>query len=360
MESSAAATVRDHVTRTGLISEPRSCSDGRRLRWTIFALIGIVGSVQFAPAQQLEIPDVEVLQVRPNFYLIAGAGGNIGVQLGDSGVVLVDTGAAQMTNRVLAEIKKLTDKPIRFIVNTSADADHVGGNEKLAQAGQSLIPGVGGGRAQDSGRITIDNEGAAAILAQENVLMRMSAPTGQKSPYPTAAQPSATFIEDEHNIFLNGEAIQTIYQPAAHTDGDSIVFFRRSDVILAGDILDTTRFPVIDIEKGGSIQGELDALNRLLKMAVSETPLVWQEGGTIVIPGHGRLCDQADLLEIRDMMTIVRDVIQDLIKKGMTLAQIKAADPAKEYRARYGSDSGLWTTDMFVEAVYKSLMRGKK
>ncbi len=348
------------MTKTGIISARRWRSNRRRLRWFIAALAGIVSSAQFTLAQQAESAEVEVLQVRPNFYLIAGAGGNIGVQLGDSGVVLVDTGSARMTDRVLAGIKKLTDKPIRFIVNTSADADHVGGNEKLAQAGQSLIPGVGGGRAQDSGRITIDNEGAAAILAQENVLMRMSAPTGQKSPYPTAAQPSSTFIEDEHNVFLNGEAIQTIYQPAAHTDGDSIVFFRRSDVIMAGDILDTNGFPVIDIEKGGSIQGELDALNRLLKMAVSETPLVWQEGGTIVIPGHGRLCDQADVLEIRDMLTIVRDVVQDLIKKGRTLAQIKAADPAKEYRARYGSDTGPWTTDMFVEAVYKSLTREKK
>ena len=324
-----------------------------RLTWPLLAIFALA---QFAVAQE---ENIEVLQVRPNFYLIAGAGSNIGVQVGETGVVAVDTGVGELSARILAEIKKFSDKPIRFIINTSADADHVGNNEAFAHAGQSLIPAAPGARAISDGRITIDNEGAASILAQENVLVRMSAPTGQKSPYPTLAQPSSTFIEDEHNVFLNGEAIQTIYMPAAHTDGDSIVFFRRSDVIMAGDILDTTRFPVIDIERGGGIQGELDALNRILKMAIPETPIVWQEGGTIVIPGHGRLCDQADVLEIRDMMTIVRDVVQSLMKKGLTLEQIKAADPAREYRGRYGSDTGSWTTDKFIEAIYKSLQNKK-
>jgi glyoxylase-like metal-dependent hydrolase (beta-lactamase superfamily II) len=273
---------------------------------------------------------------------------------------LVDTGSAQATDQVLAAIRKLTDKPIRFIVNTSADADHVGGNEKLSKAGQSLIPTVNATtNTRTNGGVSVDNDGAAAILAQENVLMRMSAPTGKKSPYPTAAQPSSTYTRDEHNVFLNGEGIETIYQPAAHSDGDSIVFFRRSDVIMAGEILDTRRFPVIDLARGGGIQGELNALNRLLKMAISETPMVWQEGGTIVIPGHGRLCDQADILEIRDMVTIIRDVIRSMIQKGMSLEQIQEADPTKEYRMRYGSDSGSWTTKMFVEAVYKSLMQQK-
>jgi cyclase len=328
----------------------------------VAVLLGIGASAQFAFPQQQESGDIEVLQVRPNFYLVAGAGANIGARLGNDGVVLVDTGAAQMTDRVLAAIKKLSDKPVRFIINTSADADHVGGNEKFSQTGQSLIPSVNttNPNARGDGGVTVNNGGAAAILAQDNVLVRMSAPTGKKSPYPTAAQPSSTFTDDEHNVFLNGEGIETIYQPAAHTDGDSIVFFRRSDVIMAGDILDTTRFPVIDIERGGSVQGELNALNRLLKMAISETPLVWQEGGTIVIPGHGRLCDQADVLEIRDMVTIIRDIIQDQIKKGMNLEQIKAADPTKDYRPRYGTDSGPWTTNMFVEAIYKSLTQKKK
>ncbi len=317
-------------------------------------VLATCGLVQVAPSQTQGAGELDVVRVEPNFYMIADAGGNIGVQIGDVGVVLVDSGSEQMADRVLAEIKKLTDKPIRLIINTSADTDHVGGNDKLSAAGRNLsaIP--------RSDAVQLDNEGRAGILAQLNVLVRMSAPTGQKSPYPTLAQPSVTFEQDKHKLFLNGEPVETIYQPSAHTDGDSFVYFRRSDIIMAGDVFDLRRFPVIDLAKGGSIQGEIDALNRLLDMTVSEVPLGSGEGGTNVIPGHGRVCDQDDVLEYRDMITIIRDVIQDMIKKGMTLEQIKAADPTKEYRPRYGSDSGPWTTNMFVEAVYKGLVQKKK
>jgi glyoxylase-like metal-dependent hydrolase (beta-lactamase superfamily II) len=155
-------------------------------------------------------------------------------------------------------------------------------------------------------------------------------------------------------MYMNGEAVITMHQPAAHSDGDSFVLFRRSDVIAAGDILDTTRFPVIDVAHGGTIQGEIDALNRLIDMTIPPVPWVWREGGTYVIPGHGRICEQSDVVEYRDMVTILRDIIQDMIKRGMTLEQVKAADPTKPYY-QYGSKTGPWTTDMFVEAVYKSL-----
>jgi len=264
---------------------------------------------------------------------------------------MVDTGDGKATGRIIEEIKKLTPLPIRYIINTSADPDHVGGNEKVSAAGQSLIPTVAGGMGGLANDIA--NGGAAAILATDNVMNRMSAPTGQKSPYPTAAQPSDSFSDEEKDTFLNGEAIQIFAQPAAHTDGDAMVFFRRSDVVVAGDILDLTRFPVIDVEKGGSIQGEIDALNHIIAITVPELPLVWQEGGTLVIPGHGRICDEADVVEYRDMVTIVRDVVQDLIKKGKTLQQIKEANPAGDYTPRYGSDS------QFIEGIYKSLT-GKK
>jgi cyclase len=189
------------------------------------------------------------------------------------------------------------------------------------------------------------------------VLTRMSEPSGQKQAYPTAALPSSTYTEKEKDTYLNGEGIQVLYQPSAHTDGDSLVFFRRSDVLVTGDIFDTESFPVINLAKGGSIQGEIDALNRIIGITIPQLPLIWQEGGTLVIPGHGRLCDEADVVEYRDMVTIIRDVIQDLIQKGRTLEQIKAADPTKEYRGRYGADSGSWTTGMFVESVYRSLVR---
>jgi glyoxylase-like metal-dependent hydrolase (beta-lactamase superfamily II) len=301
---------------------------------------------------------IEVLKLRPNFFMIAGAGANIAVQVGELGAVVVDTGSAQFTDRVLQEIQKLTPGPIRYIIDTSADPDHVGGNEKLSEAGQSLVPSAG----QTGGIVITDalsNGGAAAIVATDNAAQRMNAPTGQKPPYPPAAQPSITFSEDEKDTFLNGEAIQIFAQPAAHTDGDSIAFFRRSDVVVAGDILDLTRFPVIDVARGGSIQGEIDALNHIIGITVTELPLVWEEGGTLVIPGHGRICDEADVVEYRDMVTIIRDIIQDLISKGKTLEQIKQADPTADYRPRYGSDSGPWTTDMFVEAVYRSLTQKK-
>lgn len=279
--------------------------------------------------------DIEVIRVQPNFYMIAGAGGNIAVQIGPDGVLLVDTGASRMTERVLAEIRKLTSQPIRFIINSSADADHVGGNEKLAKAGEGAV-----------------------IIGTENVLTRMSAPTGKQAAYPLAAWPTETFFQKQKPMYFNREGIQ-IMSHEAHSDGDSIVFFRRSDVIVAGEIYDTTHFPVIDVENGGGIQQEIDALNQIVELAIPSIPMMWQEGGTYVIPGHGWLADQADVVEYRDMVTIIRDVVADMIGKGMTLEQVQAANPTKGYRKRYGSDSGPWTTNMFVEAIYKSLTAKK-
>jgi glyoxylase-like metal-dependent hydrolase (beta-lactamase superfamily II) len=296
--------------------------------------------------------DVEVLQVQPDLYLIAGAGANIAVQVGHDGVVVVDSGSAAGIDRVLAEIQKLTKQPIRYIINTSADPDHVGGNEKLSAAGQSIIPTGGLNSIASAG-------GRAVIFAEERVLARMSAPVGKQAAYPNGAWPtssySASLGEFQKDVYLNGQAIQVFHQPAAHSDGDSIVFFRRSDVLVIGDVMDTTHFPVIDLAKGGSVQGVIDSLNRIIAITVPPTPLVWQEGGTVVIPGHGRICDEADVVDYRDMMTIVRDNVQDMIKKNMTLDQVQKADPTKRYRKRYGADSGPWTTNQFVEAVYKSL-----
>jgi glyoxylase-like metal-dependent hydrolase (beta-lactamase superfamily II) len=311
---------------------------------TIVAALGLGGAAQLAFAQQNQTGDLEVLEVVPNFYMIAGAGGNIAVQIGPDGVVLVNAGAANRTDKVLAAIRKLTPEPIRYIINTNADPDNVGGNAILAKAGQAFTRNVG----------------LATVLSTESVLDRMSASvSGKQAAYPVDAWPIETFITKVKSMYLNREGIQVISAPAAHSDGDAVVFFRRSDVLVAGDVLDTTRFPVIDLEKGGSIQGEIDALNRIIEIAIPSIPLVWQDGGTYVIPGRGRICDQADVVEYRDMVTIVRDVVQDLMKQGMTLDQIKKANPANGYRKRYGTDSGPWTTDMFIEAIYKSLTAKK-
>jgi cyclase len=297
--------------------------------------------------------DIEVLQVRPTFYMIAGAGANIAVQIGSDGVVVVDAGTADRAEQVVAEIKKLTKQPIRYIIDTSADADHIGGNEKLSRAGESIVPTGGLNNMAAYG-------GRAPILAEEHVQNRMSAPTGKQSKFPEAAWPTTTYSsasgENRKDVYINGEAVQLFYQPAAHSDADSLVFFRRSDVIVTGDVFDTTRFPIIDYEHGGSIQGVIASLNRIIELAVPAIPMVWQEGGTAVIPGHGRLCSKDDVVNYRDMVTIIRDVVQDQIKRGMTLDQIKKGNPTQGYRKRFGAESGAWTTDMFVEAVYKGLM----
>jgi glyoxylase-like metal-dependent hydrolase (beta-lactamase superfamily II) len=307
-----------------------------------------------ALAQQPAGNGLDVVELRPNFYVIGGAGGNILAQIGPVGVIVVDSGTTEAADRVIAAIGRLTPLPIRYIINTGMDADHVGGNQKLARAGLSILPGAVAAGA-GLGDALLNNAGGASVLAHENVLTRMSAPTGETAPFPSALWPTKTFQYRIYSMYLNGEGIQVLHAPAAHSDGDSLVVFRRSDVIVAGDILDTERFPVIDVAKGGGIQGEIDALNRLVELTIPPFPLRWQEERTLVVPGHGFVCDYADVVDYRNVVTIVRDRVQDLIGKGLSLAQVKAADPTKGFRARYGSDTGPWTTDMFVEAAYTSL-----
>lgn len=297
---------------------------------------------------------LDIVQLRPNFHMIAGAGSNIVVQVGPHGAVLVDSGAEGRSEEVLAAVREITPLPIRYIINTSMDTDHVGGNAAVAQAGLSILPGAlaaGAGLTDD----LLSNSGGASVLAHENVLARMGAPTGDRSPVPLELWPTKTFAFDSYSMYFNGEGIQVIHQPAAHTDGDVIVFFRRGDVIATGDIVDTTRFPVIDVARGGSVQGEIDALNRLLGMSILNLPLQWWPDRTLLVPGHGRVYDKLDLLEYRDAITIVRDRVQALIDDGKTLAEVQAANPTLGYRSQYGSDSGPWTTEMFVEVIFNEL-----
>jgi len=297
---------------------------------------------------------LEVVDVRPNFFLITGAGGNIGVQVGEDGVVVVDAGSAASASAVIAAIKRITPRPIRYVIDTGPDADHVGGNEALSKAGETLFPTtrIGGQQRDFMGPV-------ASILSTEGVLQRMTAASGTAPAYPTAAWPTETFHYARKYMYMNGEAIEVLHQPAAHTDSDAFVFFRRSDVVVAGDVLDTRQFPVIDVERGGSIQGEIAALNRLSELAVPSGPIVSREAGTMVVPGHGRLYDQYDVIEYRDMVTIIRDRVRDLIAAGRSVEQVKAAGPAKGYAGRYGNEGGPWTTDRFVEAVYRSLVKEK-
>jgi cyclase len=282
---------------------------------------------------------LETIQIRPNVYVVFGAGGNIVVHIGEDGVVLVDSGTAEMAGNVLREIEAITDRPIRMIINTSADVDHAGGNQTLAGAGIPI--------ADDAFSVAP----TAAVLAHENVLLTLS----ETNELPYEDWPTETYTSRTRSMYINEDGVQIFRQVGAHTNGDSMVLFRRADVIATGDIIDLRQFPVIDTARGGSIQGELAALNHLLELTIPAMPFVLKPGRTLLIPGHGYVSDYAELVEYQNMVTIIRDRVQALIDKGMTLAQVQDADPTAGYRGRYGSDSGPWTTEMFVEAIYQGL-----
>ena len=315
------------------------------MRHFLVLLLALPGGV-FAQ-QDFSKTEIHVLPAQGNVYMLVGAGGNITVQAGKDGVLMVDTQFAPLSGKILDAIKKLSDQPLRYIVNTHYHGDHTGGNEPLRKAGATI---AGGNVAGDLGAAA--SEGAQ-IIAHDNVAKRMSAPTGQQAPTPSGAWPTDTFIDDEKKLWFNGEGIEIIHLPSAHTDGDSIVFFRRSDVIATGDLFTTTDYPVIDTAAGGTINGFIDGVNRILDLVIT---VYGQEGGTLIVPGHGRLCDAGDLINYREMATIIRDRIQDMLKKGMTLEQVKAAKPTFDYDPLYGSNP-RWTPDMFVEAVYKTLKK---
>jgi cyclase len=346
-----------------------------RLLVLTFALIGITTAQQSPNVADTEI---HLVPVRGNVYMLVGAGANITVSIGRDGVLLVDTGLAGMADRTLAAIRqfqaqtasnnleilgfgaegrsamraivdtKQPAKPIRYIINTHADPDHTGGNEKIVRAGKTFTGGNVAAGLADAGE-------GAAVLAHEKVLSRMAE---IKPELPFTALPTDTYYEESKKLsqYFNGEGVEIIHLPAAHTDGDSLVWFRGSDVISTGDVFTPNLYPVIDLQRGGSVQGVLNALNRILDMTVPEFRL---EGGTMLIPGHGHLSDAADLAYYRDMVTIIRDRIQALIKKDMTLEQVKAAKPTLDYDGIYGATIGPWTTDMFIEAIYKSLSQRK-
>ncbi|HKF64896.1 MAG TPA: MBL fold metallo-hydrolase, partial [Vicinamibacterales bacterium] len=238
---------------------------------------------------------LDVVKVRKNFYMIAGAGGNIGVQIGSDGVVLVNAGTAAASEKVLAALKQLTDLPIRYIINVDGGADFVGGNEKLAKAGYTIFTNALGNPAA----LQAMTGGGASILSHDSVLRRMAA---AKPPYPANAQPNEAFFTPRKAIRMNDEGLEILYQPAAHSNADSFVLFRSSDVVVTGDVIDMTRFPVIDLANGGSIQGEIDALDKLIDLTIAPTPFIYKDVGTYVIPGHGRLCEQMEVVDYRDMV----------------------------------------------------------
>ena len=294
--------------------------------------------------------EVEIQPVRGKVYMLVGAGGNITVHAGDDEVLLVDAGVESMSDKVLAAVRTISKRPLRYIVNTSERDDHTGGNEKLAAAGSTIPFRIATDPRVSDGRMGKDR---ANVISYLTVFHRMSAPTGQKAPRPEAAWPDNTYSTAQKKLTINDEPVLIMHFPS-NTDGNSIVHFRSADVVSVGDLVDLTAYPFIDVAAGGSIQAIADSLNRLIDITV---PGRKSEGGTLVIPGHGRIADQPDVAYYREMVIIVRDRIQDMLAKGLTLEQVKAARPTLDYDTRYGRTTGSWTTDMFVQAAYESLKK---
>jgi glyoxylase-like metal-dependent hydrolase (beta-lactamase superfamily II) len=281
-----------------------------------------------------ESPEIKVLPVKGNVYMLVGGGANSALQIGADGVLIVDAKLASQADALVASIRNLTDKPLRYVLNTSDDKDKTGGNAALSATGSTIT----------GGNVAAASAGwGATIVGHENVALRLTEAGAE-------AVPSDTFFGANKDLYLNGEAVRIHHPATAHTNGDSIVFFRKSDVVATGNIFTPDRYPVIDVKRGGSINGVVAALNQILDITVPEEK---QEGGTMVIPGHGRLCDEADVVEYRDMVTIVRDRIRDAVQRGLTLEAVKAERLTRDYDPLYGPP------DDFVEAAYLSLKESK-
>lgn len=310
----------------------------------LVAAAGVLATVT-GLAQQPNFDDVEVqaFHVQESVYMLVGAGGNVTVQVGDDGVLVVDTQFAEMADKLLATIDDLSGgAPLRYVVNTHVHGDHVGGNARFRAAGNAVVAG--------NVAFEIGGNAGALILAHENVQLRMAQPGPGEIAAPSAALPTDTFFDAQDEVYFNGEAVELLHQAAAHTDGDVLVYFRRSDVVSAGDLYNTTGYPFIDMARGGTIEGIVDGLNAIIQITI---PRDKQEGGTMVIPGHGRLSDEADVVEYRDMVTIIRDRVRAMVEAGLSLDEVLAAAPTSDYDGRYGRDER--EPARFVEAVYRTL-----
>jgi len=311
-----------------------------KLNKTLSAALLLLAAPFMVAQQDFDAVEIHTLKVRDNIYMLVGSGGNITVQTGDEGVLIIDTQYAQLSDKILAAIRELSDKPLRYIINTHHHGDHVGGNANLREAGFTPVGGNVGGDLSDAGE-------GARILAHENVLLNMAADENVS----TEMWPTMTFFNDKRDIYFNDEGIRVMHQPNAHTNGDSIIFFRKSDVITTGDAYITSFYPFIDMSSGGSINGFIDAANAIIDLVIPE---YGQDGGTLVIPGHGRLSDIGDVINWREMLTIVRDRIVDMKDRGMSLEDVLAARPTRDYDPRWAGE-GIFSTENFVTAVYMTL-----
>jgi len=292
--------------------------------------------------------EIQVLPVQGHVHVIVGAGANITVQAGPEGILMVDTGLGSMSDKVLAALKTISTRPLRYIVNTTEFEDHVGGNAPIADTGEIVPFREPNYTAGPQGALDITK---ASVISYYTLFHRLAGPTGKTPKIPELGWPDNTFSIPQKRLYFNDEPVVITHTPS-NTDGNSIVLFRRSDVVSVGDLIDLTGYPMIDLAAGGSVNDMIESLNALIDVTV---PAKNAAGGTMVVPGHGRIADHAEVVYYRDMITIIRDRVEDMIKKGMTLDQIRAARPTREWDRRYGRDTGPWTTAMFVEAVYQSL-----
>jgi glyoxylase-like metal-dependent hydrolase (beta-lactamase superfamily II) len=358
------------------------------MRRPLLASVCAVGALILPAILNAQQPavDLHVLPIRGNVSMIVGGGSNVTVSAGVDGVLVVDTGGAASADAMLAKVTELgvsaagaparmttcvgpscyqagslgpflpfgwmgpsynavigspkAPKPIRWILQTNADPDHTGATAKIAAAGMTYNGG-------EAGRL-VGERTPATVLAHEFVLKRMT-----EANVPDGAWPTETYYIPTYKMsqYVNGEGIQLYHAPAAITDADTIVYFRFSDVISAGDLFTPGRYPMIDAGKGGTVQGVIDGLNKIIDIAFPEYR---HQGGTMIVPGHGRLGDTADVAIYRNMVVVIRDRIQDLKKQGMSLAQVKAAKPTLDFDGIYGSP------DAFIEAVYRTLAGGSQ
>jgi cyclase len=299
-----------------------------------------------AAQQPTATGQLNLIPVQGNVHMISGAGVNITVHVGKYGVLLVDTPSPSATTQVMEQIRKLSTLPIRWVINTSSNPAHVAGNAALL--------GLTTGRGATGAPFGFVGLGRPSIVGHENVLNRLSSlPPGTTAATPDSL-PTTTYFQPSMD-FSNGEAILLYHQPAAHTDGDSVVLFRSSDVISAGSIFTPGRYPTIDLDRGGSVNGLISALTNILALAVPEG---FASGGTLIVPGYGRICEESDVAEFRDMVVIIRDRVQDLVKKGMTWDQINSSRPSRDYDAEYGASPA--DAERFVESIYRSLTRTQR
>lgn len=308
------------------------------------AVLGFSLCITSLGMAQPNFDDVElgVLQVRDNIWMIHGAGGNAVVHAGEEGILVVDTKFEGVADKLLEAIRSISDREIRYVINTHYHMDHTGGNAPISQAGSTITGGNFGASAGGLDQM-------AQIVAHENVLFRMSAPAGDTEvDFP--ALPTNTYFTPWKDMWFNNEGIRIMHFENAHSDGDSIVHFRHSDLIVTGDLFNTEGYPFIDLEAGGTYQGYIDAVNAIIDLMI---PVYGQDGGTLLVPGHGRVSNLGDILNWREMLTIVRDRIQYMIGQGMSLEQIIESEPTMDYDARY--DGGFISTERFISTVYESL-----